>query len=74
LVWAAWAWAVWGAAHACLNVALGYGAADVRIDMAAAMTLAAADGCAPEVASTLLRQVQQGLSAAKAARKEGSTT
>lgn len=51
-------------------MALGYGAADMRIDMAAALALTLAEGCEPVFAGELLRQVQHGLKAAVNARRE----
>lgn len=61
---------MWASALASLNVSLGYGAADIRIDMGAALSLAVAEGCAAEVAAPLLRSVAAGLSAAQRAQRE----
>jgi hypothetical protein len=52
-------------------VSLGYGAADVRMDWSAALSVAATEGCDPRAAPALLRAVADGLAAAQAAaRKE----
>ena len=63
--------AAWLAGRSCLAVALGgFGAAVVRLDMAAALAVALAEGCGASVAPTLLRAVQDGLAAAEAARND----
>jgi hypothetical protein len=53
-------------------VALGYGAADVRMDWSAAVQVAIAEGCDPRVVGELLRAVADGMSAGRAKLKEGS--
>lgn len=63
--------AAWLAGSRCLHVSLGYGAADVRMDWSAALSVAATEGCDPRAAPALLRAVADGLAAAQAAaRKE----
>lgn len=64
--------AAWQAGSRCLSVALGYGAADVRMDWAAAVHVAVADGCDARAAGELLRAVADGMAAGRANMKEGS--
>jgi hypothetical protein len=63
--------AAWQAGSRCLAVALGYGAADVRMDWSAAFQVAVAEGCDPRVAGELLRAVADGMAAGRARMKEG---
>ena len=63
--------AAWLAGSRCLAVALGYGAAEVRIDWAAALAVAAAEGCDARAAPALLRAIADGLAKARA---EGDDT
>jgi hypothetical protein len=63
--------AAWLAGSRCLAVALGYGASDLRMDWAAAVQVAIADGCDPRAAPELLRAVADGMAAGRAKHKEG---
>jgi hypothetical protein len=53
-------------------VALGYGAADVRMDWAAAVQVAIHEGCDPRAVGDLLRAVADGMSAGRAKLTKGS--
>jgi hypothetical protein len=57
--------AAWQAANACI----GGDMAGVRVDMAAAIGTAIANGCAPEAAAQLVMAVNSGLQAAQAKRR-----
>jgi hypothetical protein len=48
------------------------GAADLRLDMAAGLAVAAVEGCDPAAAPALLRAIQDGLLAAVAKRRRES--
>lgn len=58
--------AAWLAGSRCLAVSLGFGAMDMRIDWAAALAVASAEGCDPRAAPELLRAVADGLAKARA--------
>ena len=62
--------AAWLAGSRCLAVALGYGAADTRLDWSAALAVAAAEGCDPRVAPALLREIAAGLAQAQAEQRK----
>lgn len=62
--------AAWLAGSRCLTVSVGFGAADVRMDWAAALAVAISEGCDPRAAPELLRAIADGMAAARARRKE----
>ena len=55
-------------------MSLGYGVSDVRMDWAAALQVALAEGCDPRAAGELLRAVADGMAAGRAQAKGGQTT
>lgn len=62
--------AAWLAGSRCLAVALGYGAVDVRMDWAAALQVAVAEGCDPRAAPELLRAIADGMAKAQADKRK----
>lgn len=62
--------AAWLAGSRCLAVSLGYGAADVRLDWAAALTVAVAEGCDARAAPELLRAIADGMAKARADQRK----
>jgi hypothetical protein len=65
--------AAWLAGSRCLTVSLGYGAADMRMDWGAALTVAVAEGCDPRAAPELLRAIADGLAKARADQRKDGT-